>query len=536
MGNRIVTIDKETGQILDTVVEVPPWIWDITFGPDGSLYWTSFADGTVGRLAPDGTTSSQTVGPGVVPIAFSDDGRLFAGRTFMGDGLYELDPKLADPPRLVVEGHKWQHMDWGPDGLLYAPLQFEGIGVRVDVDTGTMTQFIDHEGHVSFDPQGRLHLTHPEQGIIRMDIETGSTESIAQFPIGLWGMDSDSQGRLFVSHWGDGAVYEVLEGGQVRTVSPGGMVSPAGVAVLPRADGGESVYIAEAINLREFDGSTGEPRSNVFSFLVPGAPSAPTIVAADGSNLLLSSWFDNVVQVYDPQAGELLADMRDFNLPMNVVRFQGNYIVAELGSASVVRAPGEDPSPGKRTVLAENLGVPAGLAKSGDDDLYVSDWARGMVLQLAKDGEFLPEPVQLATGLKSPEGLAADPEGNVLVVETGTGRLLRIDRDSGQASVIAQGLSLGAKGPSGAPPTWLFSGVAVGPSGAIYVTGDVANVLYKIAPPVTALPVTLPVTGRAPASGLSPEILALAALILIGTAAGFRRRARASSRNQISTS
>ena len=32
MGHRIVAVDKETDQILDTVVEVPPWIWDITFG------------------------------------------------------------------------------------------------------------------------------------------------------------------------------------------------------------------------------------------------------------------------------------------------------------------------------------------------------------------------------------------------------------------------------------------------------------------------------------------------------------------------
>jgi hypothetical protein len=30
------------------------------------------------------------------------------------------------------------------------------------------------------------------------------------------------------------------------------------------------------------------------------------------------------------------------------------------------------------------------------------------------------------------------------------------------------------------PPTYFFHGVAVGPSGDIYVSGDVDNVLYRI--------------------------------------------------------
>jgi sugar lactone lactonase YvrE len=531
MGHRIVVLDKETGQILETAARVPPWVYDLAFGPDGSLYWTSFSDGAVGRVEPDGTTSSQIVGPGTIPLAFSEDGRLFVGRTFMGNGLYELDPKLADPPRVVIEGHKWQSaMAWGPDGFLYAPLQFEDIGVRVDVGTGTMTKIIDGASNMQFDRQGRLYSSIRRLGvisvdtIIRVDMGTGTTELIAELPIGVKSLGFDSEGRLFVAHWGDGAVYEVLEGGQVRTVSPGGMVFPGGVAVLPRAAGGESVYVADGTNLREFDGATGEPRSNVFSFQVPGAPGAPMTVAADGANLLLSSWFGNAVQVYDPQVGQLLADMKDFKVPMNAIRFQGDYIVTELGSSSVVRAPDEDPSPDKRVTIAKELKVPLGLAKRDDDDLYVSDWASGEVLQLVKGGEFLAEPIAVATGLQFPEGLAVDPDGNLLVAETGTGRLLCIEMATGQVSTIVQGLEVGGQTPpENAPPCWQFTGVVVGPSGAIYVTGDVANVLYKITPPIVAHPTTLPVTGHATGSGLPVQLLALAGLVLIGTGLGFRQ-------------
>jgi len=150
------------------------------------------------------------------------------------------------------------------------------------------------------------------------------------------------------------------------------------------------------------------------------------------------------------------------------------------------------------------------------------------VLQLVKGGESLAEPIAVATGLQFPEGLAVDPDGNLLVAETGTGRLLRIEMAAGQVSTIAQGLGVGGKGPpKNAPPSWLFTGVAVGPSGAVYVTGDVANVLYKIVPPIVALPTTLPVTGHATGSGVPIQLLALAGLVLIGAGLGLRQRVEA---------
>jgi len=54
-------------------------------------------------------------------------------------------------------------------------------------------------------------------------------------------------------------------------------------------------------------------------------------------------------------------------------------------------------------------------------------------------------------------------------------------------------LGIGLQGPEGYPPTWGFTGVAVGPSGAIYITGDVAGVLYRIWP---RLPAKQPPAGR----------------------------------------
>ena len=63
---------------------------------------------------------------------------------------------------------------------------------------------------------------------------------------------------------------------------------------------------------------------------------------------------------------------------------QDDWIVAELGTGSVVRADGDDPS--QRIPLASDLAVPLGLAAT-EDALWVGDMATGIVWQLAAAGE-----------------------------------------------------------------------------------------------------------------------------------------------------
>ena len=115
-------------------------------------------------------------------------------------------------------------------------------------------------------------------------------------------------------------------------------------------------------------------------------------------------------------------------------------------------------------------------AADGEGNLFVADWATGVVWKYTSPSE--REPV--AGGLASPEGIAFDADGSLLVVETGIGQLSRIDPATGDVTPVAQGLALGAQGAPGTPPTWIFNGVAVGAEGAIYVTGDIGNVVYRI--------------------------------------------------------
>ena len=126
--------------------------------------------------------------------------------------------------------------------------------------------------------------------------------------------------------------------------------------------------------------------------------------------------------------------------------------------------------------------MPTGLAAS-EDTLWVADWVTGIVWQVGFVGKTPLPPVPVAFDLVMPEGLALDQDGSLLVVEAGAGRLSRIDLTTSEVSVVADGLELGAPAiPGSTPPTFQFNGVTVGPSGAIYVTGDMTNVIYRIWP------------------------------------------------------
>jgi sugar lactone lactonase YvrE len=224
-GNEIVVADASTGTILKKLgleqgVEAPD---DVAFGPDGSLYWTSFDTGKVCRLSPQGLRSEQMLTPGVNPIAFSDDGRLFVAVAYKGDALYELDPFFRHTPRVILRNLGWLNgMNWGRDGYLYAPVWSKGQVVRINVDSGETAVVADgfsKPAAVKFDSRARLHLVDYETGKVwQINIQTGTKQVLIHLPPHLDNLAFDSQDRLFVSHGEKGNIYEILSVKRTRTV------------------------------------------------------------------------------------------------------------------------------------------------------------------------------------------------------------------------------------------------------------------------------------------------------------------------------
>jgi sugar lactone lactonase YvrE len=480
-GNEIVVMDPRTGAILERIgadrgVFGPD---DLAFGPDGSLYWTSMSGGHVGKLSHDGSTKTQPVATGTNPITISREGRVYVGLCILGDGMFEIDPSLDLPPVAVAkEAGMLNGFDFGPDGSLYAPVYFEGRVVRINLNSTpaqyqTVASGFSVPSAVKFDSRGFLYgLSQLTGEVWLLNPSTGLKRRTAMLPPGTDNLALDSRDRLYVSSYTSGAIYQILMGA-ARTVNPGGMILPGGVAVLPRAEGGESVFVADVWTLREFEAQTGKQLSaEESSFAVPSGITSPSTVSAAGRNLVVSSWIGSQVQVWDPQARKVVEKHTNLAAPLDAIRYYGDLVVSELSTHSVIRLN----STGRAT-LTSSLVVPAGLAAS-QGDLWVADWATGMVWQIMAAGA--PVQIPVAKGLAGPEGLAVDQDGSLLVVESRAGRLARIDRKTGEVTTMAEGLELGASGAPNWPPTWAFNGVAVGTSGAIYVTGDKANVLYRL--------------------------------------------------------
>ncbi len=503
-GEEIVVMDKQNGKIIKRLghevgVKGPD---DLVFGPDGSLYWTNILVGTVGRLQPDGTTTEQFVAPGVNPITFSDDGRLFVALDFLGDGLYELDPNLSADPRPIIEATEanpfplgfFNAFDFGADGRLYGPLFAAGLVISVDVgDPGDPVSLnpwgdgtiqvvatgFENPASAKFGPDGMLTVLDQTGEVFKVNPQTGEKTLFAHLESGLDNMVFDSDGTLYMTNNDHGWVAEILPSGKSRTISNGGMIRPMGLAVLPGSNNQDALFEADIFTLRQFNGLTGR-KENIFRGALVPSGNSPSLVlpfslSADGNNLVVSSWFSGAVQVFNPQANQVL-EHYPMGAPIDAVRFKDDIVVSDLGLGGVVWA-----SDHSMILPIDNANVfaPGGLATDGET-VWMADWGTGIIWQIDFEGNTPSTPVPIVFGLSFPEGLAFEKEGSLLVVETGTSRLSRIDLSTGEVTKVVDGLKLSGPGLDGFPPTWGFDGVAVGPSGDIYVSGGGANVIYRI--------------------------------------------------------
>ncbi len=225
----------------------------------------------------------------------------------------------------------------------------------------------------------------------------------------------------------------------------------------PRAGGGGRLFLADRRALRELDPETGAE-----VHVVPGVGSdvgEALSAHPHGAQLLLSG--ATSVSIWDPDGDRLVARFEGFEEAVDALPLGGDIIVSEYETGSVLRF--NPASPDERTVLASGLEAPAGLAVHGGD-LYVADRS-GTLLQILDDGERVEPPRLVAGGLAGPEGIAADDDGTLYVVEEDAGRVTQVDPETGAATLVADGLtlqSLEQKSIGGATSVGFLSGIAVG--------------------------------------------------------------------------
>ncbi len=496
VGQTIYRVQVDSGEV-DPVIDhkANGMADDIAFAEDGTMAWTAFLIGKVYIRRPNGKTIEVAHGlGGPNSLAFGKDGRLFVTEVFLGDALYEIDLKNVDKPdfkpfarselRKVAEklgglnGFE-VHKD---DGFLYGPIWFKGEIVKVNVETGAaevIASGFKIPAAVNIDPQNRDNLYVVDTGtggIWSVSLSSRTKRLVASMKPGLDNLAFDSRGRLFVSSMTDNGIYHVdKQTGSWRTIVEGKLAMPADLAVTSEG-GKETVHVADVFSYRTVDGASGAVHDVM---RVHGETHAyPTGLSIGPKHVLLSSWFSNTVEKVDRKTGKLVATLGEFSAPVDALEAaDGTLYVAELATGNLVKVSADGKT---RSIVLKELRGPVALAQGTGNLIYVTEIAAGAVSQI--DVATAARKV-VADNLAGPEGIDVGPDGKLYVAEVGQKRIVAIEPATGAKTVVASNLDIGLTPFPGGPPALMPTGVAVGRSGAVYVSADTRNALYKLTPP-----------------------------------------------------
>ncbi|UYN94742.1 MAG: SMP-30/gluconolactonase/LRE family protein [Enhydrobacter sp.] len=495
IGQTLYRVQVDSGEV-DPLVNPPTGMADdIAFAEDGTMAWTAFLLGKVYVRRPNGKTVEVAHGmAGPNSLAFAKDGRLFVSEVFIGDALYEIDLRNVDKPEFKslprTELRKVADKLGGlngfeihrDNGFLYGPLWFKGQVVKVNLANGaieTVAEGFTTPAAVNFDPQNQdnLYVIDTANGSVwSVSLTSKAKKLVATLRSGLDNLAFDSRGRLFVTSMTDNGIYLVDKvTGAAKTIIEGRLAIPTDLAVV--SDGTrETLHVADVFSYRTVDGQSGAVHDVL---RVHGDTHAyPLGISVGPKHVVLTSWFSNTVEKVDRKTGKLVVSLGDFAAPVDALEMaDGTLYVAELATGNLVKVSADGKS---RTIVARDLRGPVSMAQGTGSSIYVTEIAAGAVtrLDLASGARTV-----LADGLAAPEGIDVGPDGRIYVAEVGQQRIVAIDPATGARTIVASNLDIGLAPFPGGPPGLVPTGVAVGRSGAVYVSSDRRNAIYKLVPP-----------------------------------------------------
>jgi sugar lactone lactonase YvrE len=243
-GGQIIVVDPATGAIrarYGAESGITGQVDDLAIAADGTVYWTGYDTGIIGRMRPgQKSTTLATIAPGVNPIAIAPDGHLYVGRAMTGDGLYHVDTVTGAVRTVAPSLGSPNAFAFGADGQLYAPAMDLGSLIRIDPLTGSHATLA--EGFVQPDavrfPVTRLGTkdyssvyvlcAYPVK-VWKVDLGTGATTVVKDTlpnPVGD-NMAFAPDGRLFVTAYNRPSISVIAPDGSVSTISVG---TPPGAA------------------------------------------------------------------------------------------------------------------------------------------------------------------------------------------------------------------------------------------------------------------------------------------------------------------
>jgi glucose/arabinose dehydrogenase len=308
--------------------------------------------------------------------------------------------------------------------------------------------------------------------VLRIDPRTGDRTVLANLTPGL---DNSTfvGNRLFVSNI-NGSITEILDGGKTKDLITAGFNFPLGLAI-----GAEGVlFVADGpfcYTLRPGHA----PRRVGFLFDAGYPGYSRGVTAAGAGEFIVTTANGDVARFWpEPQKKEVLAQGFD-QLYGVAIAPRGAVIFAEQGAGRV-----HSVQSGSMQVLATGLKQPCGVAVGADDTCFVSEAAGGRVVKISAG-----KTATVLDGLSKPQGIAVRGE-SLYIVDVGAKQLIECDLAGRSRRTIAADLPVGAPpgvtpkvlGPVGtmSGPMGPFAGLAIGPDGTLYVSGDAEGSVLAI--------------------------------------------------------
>jgi sugar lactone lactonase YvrE len=476
-GSQVSTVDVESGACAPLIARggaiVAPD--DVAFDTHDVLFITEVMSERVSAREPDGSLRVIAAGVPVANGITSHGDRIFMDEFRPGGRVMEL---YADgrAPRTIARDLDFPNaLAMGPDDRLYFPLVVAGEIWRVAVAGGTPERVfagLDHPTAVKFDPSGRLHAVEAGNGeIASFDLQSGTKTKLASVRPGIDNFAFAPDGRMFVSHFVDGGVSEIVAGGRERAIVAAGFVGPFDVA----AAAGR-VFVADGLSLVEIVSDGVSVRRG--RLLEQGWPGFVRGVAAgaDGEVLLANTAGDLVRLLPGPRElrASGLGDTHGI-----AIASDGSALVADTDGGRVVRVD----RAGGVSVVARGLARPLAVAVGEDGAVYASESARGRVVRVDAGVEVVIE------GLREPHGIAVAGR-SVYALDRAAKTLVHRESGSASPTIVASGLPVGdapgvvAKPLPGMPlipgPIRAFAGIAAAGDGTIYVAADGEGSVLRI--------------------------------------------------------
>jgi sugar lactone lactonase YvrE len=471
-GSQVSAVDIVTGAV-STISRIGGAIVapdDLAFDSHGNLYATEVMSERVCVRAPNGEVRviADNVPAANGITAYQD--RLFMDECRPDGRMFEL---FSDgrAPRLIADHLPLPNaLSVGPDGFIYFPAIGANEIWRVPLTGGRPERFaadLAVPTAVKIDSKGSIISTQGRSGeILKFDLQSAARSVVATVRPGIDNLALTADDRLFISHFVDGGVAEILANGSERRLVPPGFLGPMDIAVA--TDG--TLYAADGISMAAV---TSDGTSKRVGLLFDGHfPGFVRGLTAGANGNLITTTSGGGVTTYHPQTHEMTEHAKGLNELYGVsLAAGGTILVAEGGEGRVLAISGADIK-----VKGTGLSRPMGIASAADGSCYVSESGKGRVVHLNGSVSTVID------SLKDPQGLLLEGD-DLYVLDAAARELIAYSLKTRTRSILASNLPVGA--PPGVTPKLLagiegllpgplrpFAGLASGRDGTIYIAAD----------------------------------------------------------------